>query len=462
MRKTETALMIALAGLWPARGHASHEDYGGGARTGAMGEAGTASADDTLAVAFNPALAHQVSNIQVQTGLRRAHQYPGGSSDFQQLEAAAAAPLRAFPWRGGLAALYRETALRDIAVDRTAGLTYATHGWRETDDGVIDWGVTLKSISRSLLGSEGTNTKAAVDLGALYRIRESWSVAASALNVNGPRTDVRAVLDRAPFIARLGVAHSSRGFTAALDAARREPTPGGRAVFSLGSGIERWVHTGRIGAVALRSGLNLGDQFRSWTLGAGWRALGAQLDYALQVPVASGRVAGHSVSLVIRFGAWDPDKEFERLLGSEIRYRQELARALDSAEVKQWKLAEEMRRLRRELEDLQVELNTRTSGEADAQRKAREAQEKVRRLQDRLEEDRQALEQLEKERKAISERPKAAGFVEDWASYQRLKREGSSDAVLLDDLKRLLRHYKGSGADLSEANEELNRLLRAR
>ena len=49
-----------------------------------------------------------------------------------------------------------------------------------------------------------------------------------------------------------------------------------------------------------------------------------------------------------------------------------------------------------------------------------------------------------------------------WAAYSRQKLSGAPDSVLIDQVKRLLQQYKDSGVDLSNANQELVRLLRAR
>ena len=189
--------------------------------------------------------------------------------------------------------------------------------------------------------------------------------------------------------------------------------------------------------------------------------MGAQLDYAALVPVAHESRWGHSVGLVFRFGSWDPDKEFERLLGSEIRYRRELAGALDTAAVKQWKLAEELRRLRRSLEDLQAELTTRTAGEAQAQEKFRGARDKIRALEERERELQRSFDEMEKERKAALDRSKDSLYQDDWRAYQKLKLQSAPDLVLLERVKQILRQYKESGVDLSEPNQELRRLLRA-
>ncbi|MBI5201674.1 MAG: hypothetical protein HY925_08830 [Elusimicrobia bacterium] len=481
------ALLLAAPPAW-----ASHEDFGFGARSSAMGDAMTAAGDDPGAVVYNPALASGITTQEIMLGARRASLAPVGPVRHDQVEVAAATPLNSFPWRGAISLHGWATKIDAMplgsamdpalpgnfpnptndptfdgahpglfqpSLDRSLGLTYATHGWRETDNGIVDLGVTLKALTRAGRALNGSVAKAGVDIGMIYRIRERYALAFSAINVNGPRTDIGGLPDRAPVMVRLGVAQNTRGFTMALDAVKREGSQGRQAGYSVGAGLERWVHTGRIGTVALRAGLNMGRASKAGSLGVGWRALGAQVDYAALAPIESGSRWGHAVSLVFRFGSWDPDREFERLLGSEIRYRQELAHALDTAEVKQWKLAEELRRLRRSLEDLQAELNTRAQGEADAQQRYRAAKEKIRDLEIKEQEAQRSLEALEKDRKVIVEQSKEVLFREDWRAYQKQKLQGIPDIVLLERVKQLLRQYKDTGADLSEANQELRRLL---
>ena len=52
-------------------------------------------------------------------------------------------------------------------------------------------------------------------------------------------------------------------------------------------------------------------------------------------------------------------------------------------------------------------------------------------------------------------------FQDDWKAYEKLKREGVADAVLLDRLKNILREYQDKGIDLDDAHRELQRLMKS-
>ena len=71
------------------------------------------------------------------------------------------------------------------------------------------------------------------------------------------------------------------------------------------------------------------------------------------------------------------------------------------------------------------------------------------------------FQKMQAEQKRLSERTKESLFREDWSNYLKAKQGGAPDGVLSDQVKRILLDYKDSGLDLSEANQELLRLLRS-
>ena len=97
-------MKLALAVLLlAAPAFASHEDFGVGARSAGMGDAMTAAGDDPGSVVYNPALGSAVAEQEIQLGARRASLSPSGPMLYDQVEAAAAAPVNFFPWRGAVA-----------------------------------------------------------------------------------------------------------------------------------------------------------------------------------------------------------------------------------------------------------------------------------------------------------------------------------------------------------------------
>ncbi|MBI4385940.1 MAG: hypothetical protein HY551_01025 [Elusimicrobia bacterium] len=444
-----------LAALLSGAAHASNEDIGSAAAAVAMGESWTAVSEGVASIAYNPAAIGSVASAEFQGGSRRAFQLPAGPADIDHLSVAAAVPLDSLDIPGALGFSWANTSRGNFSLDHTVGVTAASRGWKEFDAGLLDAGATLKAITRSGRATGGQMTKAAVDLGLLFRTKGGQALGASVFNVNGPRMDLRGVQDRAPVIGRVGYAQSFRAFTIALDFVKREPSLGLSASQTLGAGMQYWWHTARGGSWAGRSGLNLSDRSKSWAWGIGWRMLGGQLDYALQAPLSNGSRWSHAVSLAFRFGSWNPEREYEKLLERELRYRQEISRALDSSQSRQAKLTEELKGLQAEMKSLRAELERRSSSESEARKRLQGFEERHRRAQ-------KSLEELAREKRAIEQRSKESLFREDWGKYQKLKQDGAPDVVLLERIQQILREYKGAEIDLSDANQELMRLLRNR
>lgn len=457
MRMARAILTLLLAAT-PAA--ASTEDVAFGARAAGLADAMTA--DEGLgSLTINPAAIGQMRRSQVEVTNRRLFQVPAGPTDIDGMGMAAVIPVDSPFLRGAFGLSWTYDVVEPVALDRALGLTFGSRSWREIGPGTLDAGLTFKTIGRSGRRFGGSTAKAGVDLGLLYRWRET-ALGFSLLNINGPSTDVGPVSDRAPVAVKLGVSRAVRRFTAVADLTQREPTPSRRASTSLGGGLEYSWATVKSGLLTGRSGLSVGSLGKTWSLGAGWSVLGAVLDYAVRVPLAHGSRWSHSVSLGYKFGAWDPEGEYERLLRTEMGYRGDLAAALEAAEVKQWKLAEELRVLREELSDLRRDLDLKSAEVGEVTERARRA-EGVVRLKELEEKRRKAeidLRNLEAERKRIKEADVGGRFIEDWRGYQELKLSGAPSAVLVDRLRNILADFKGKGVDLAEANQELQKLQR--
>ncbi len=448
--------VAALLLLIPQVATASHEDMGLGARAAGMAESFTAIGDDLWSIGYNPGALGQIGQSQAALSYRRGFLAPAGPADFDRTAWAAAAPLRLIPLNGVLGVHGIYTTIGQVSLERNVGVSYATRGWREVGNGLLDIGASLNALGRSGRAVPGSVTKAGVDIGALYNVGDAHTFGASILNLNGPRTDIGGVADIAPVIAKLGYARDFGGhFIVALDGALREPSGGRRASQSGAIGIERWLHSVRYGSFAARSGLNLGSASRSWSLGAGWRMLGASLDYSLILPLGYGERWSNAVSLLVRFGAWNAEKEYEKILSSEMRYRRDLTRALESSESRQRKLSEQLSRASAELQKLKEEL-------ADKSADAQSAHAKIEALAQRQREAERRYQEIEAEKASLRLKSKSSLFREDWQAYQKLKLGGAPDSVLLERAKILLREYKDSGADLSELSQEYLRLLRNR
>lgn len=433
----------------PAR--AAFEDAGFGPRDVAMGGAFTAVADDPGVMAYNPASLGQASAIETTVAYLRQFHIPSGESDRDSTRAGVVVPLRQELLNGAIGVDMRYDRRTKVGGDRAFGIMYGTRGLSETQGGGVDFGGGFKILTTSFESGGKGGAHLALDMGALYRFSDRYSVGASLLNFGSPKFGG----DRAPLTLKIGVAEQVRGVIFAADLTKRESSQSGNGQHTMALGFERWWATARAGQYALRSGMSLGEGARTWSWGFGWRAQGARVDYAMTVPMTGTTRFGHGLSLSVRFGRADPEGEYEKLLTHELKYRRQLSEALESSSVKQWKLAEELNRMRQEMAALSAEVEMKRASETDAKRRLRE-------LEARQQKAAETYEKLKAERENTTRSVRVALFQEDWRSYQKAKLAGAADSVLLEQVGRILREYRDAGVDLSEASSELRRLQRAK
>lgn len=443
--RAATAVLLTLA--LPGASFAAFEDAGFGPRDIAMGGAFTAVVDDPGVLAYNPASLGQASALDSSMSYLRQFHIPSGESDRDSARAGIVVPLRQEILNGGLGFDMRYDRRTNVGGDRAIGVMYGTRGLRETEGGGVDFGGGLKLLSSAFDSGGGSGNHLALDMGALYRFSDRYAFGASLLNFGSPKFGS----DRAPLTLKLGAAEQVRGVIFAADLTKRESSRSGNGQHTMALGFERWWATARAGQYALRSGMSLGEGTRTWSWGLGWRAQGARIDYSMTVPMTGTTRFGHGLSLGVRFGRADPEGEYEKLLSQELRYRRQLGAALESSSVKQWKLAEELNRLRGEMAALRNEVELKRASEVDAKRRLRELEERQRRAAE-------TFEKVKADRESAARQLRISMFQEDWRSYQKAKLSGAADSVLLDKVSRILREYRDAGVDLSEASQELRRL----
>ena len=360
-------------------------------------------------------------------------------------------PLRQAILNGALGFDVRYDRREKMGGDRAIGIMYGTRGLREKEGGGVDFGGGLKLLTASSDSGGKAGTHLAIDMGTLYRFSERYSIGASLLNFGSPKFKG----DRAPLTLKIGAAEQMRGVIFAADLTKRESSQSGNGEHTMALGFERWWATPRAGQYALRSGMSLGEGARTWNWGLGWRAQGARIDYAMTVPITGTLRFGHGLSLSVRFGRADPEGEYEKLLSQELRYRRQLSEALEASSIKQWKLAEELNRLRAEMETLRDEVALKRASEVDAKRRLKELETRQRKASE-------TFEKVKADREGAAHQIRVSLFQEDWRSYQKAKLGGAADSVLLDQVGRILREYRDAGVDLSEASLELRRLQRTK
>ncbi len=433
---------------------ASFEDSGYNARVTAMGGAATALLDDPVSAFINPAGLGGLRHDQFQLNYLRQFDLPGGKTDQSQFNGVAALPVDQQLLRGtfGITSLYNDQL--GYAKERELGLSYATRGLIETDTGGLDFGGTIKNLSKSFDAGGGADHPA-LDFGAIYRINDRYNLGASLMNFFQPGFSGPDGRDRAPLTLRAGFSEAVRDFTMDADVVERGASDGHPGGADLAAGFERWWPLERFGSAAARSGLTLGGRDKVWDWGLGWRIKGAEVDYAMTVPLQGSARFGHALSLVFHFGASDPEAEYEKVLSDEMQYRRQLTSALEAGQVKQWQLGDEIANMRREMEALRKQLADRTTSEADARRRLGDLEGRRRAAEERF-------KRIQQENARLAARTQGELFRDDWAAYQKLKNGGAPDSVLTDEVRRILLQYKDKGVDLSQANQELVRLLRSR
>ncbi|MEK7234478.1 MAG: hypothetical protein AAB268_11725 [Elusimicrobiota bacterium] len=423
---------------------AAFEDAGFGPWDIAMGGAFTAVVDDPGVIAYNPASLGQASALEATMAYLRHFHIPSGESDRDSTRAAVIVPVRQEMLDGALGFDVRYDRREKVGGDRAIGVMYGTRGLLETEGGAVDFGGGLKLLTSSLDSGGKAETRVALDVGTLHRFSERYALGASLLNLGNPKFKG----DRAPLALKIGVAEQIRGMIFAADLTKRESSLSGNGRHNMALGFERWWVTANAGRYALRSGMSLGEGTRTWSWGLGWRARGARLDYAMTVPITGTLRLGHGLSLCVRFGGVDAEGEYEKLLSQELRYRQQLGKALEASSVKQLKLTEELNRMREEVE-------LKRASEGDAKRRLLE-------LQIRRQKASETLEKVKADGEDAARRIRISLFQEDWRSYQKAKLSGAADSALLEQVGRILREYRDAGVDLSDASMELRRLQRAK
>ena len=319
----------------------------------------------------------------------------------------------------------------------------------------VDLGLSASVMSRSALRSSSRITSVGADAGAMWEIDQKYVLGFSVLNANKPSLSLAGIDDSAPPTFKLGLAERYRGFLLSLDYTQRLASAGNPSSYTYALGMERWLSTARFGSYAFRAGMGLGNRTDQVTLGAGIHFYGAQLDYALLVPASGQHIAGHALSLILRFGEKDPEAEYEQLLNQEIEARRELATLLEFTEKQLSAIKEDLSLSQKELQSLKDQLQTKDQ-EAESFRG------KIDALINRQKEVAQEVRTIQVNKEKIKRERTENIFEEDWEAYKALRAAGKSKAELKAHLEGMLKRFRGQEVDLSPVNQEIFNLLQTR
>ncbi|MCK5584020.1 MAG: hypothetical protein KAI33_09520, partial [Elusimicrobiales bacterium] len=181
-----------------------------------------------------------------------------------------------------------------------------------------------------------------------------------------------------------------------------------------------------------------------------------EIFYSFSAPLTRAVNIGHSVSLVIRFGARDIESEYERLIRQEMKYRTELMSALDESAKREMILKNELNALKKETDDLKKQLNR----EVKKTNRTFAAKKKLEHIINRRKKAGRELKRLERERRQNKLNQLKFQFSYDWQNYLKLKIGGAPKDVLKGVLGRIISNYQDVGIDISQATIELQKIIK--
>jgi len=356
----------------------------------------------------------------------------------------------------GLLASYRQNP--SFSREKKLQLGYGTWHMISSSYGVFDFGVNVKVLTLESIPSAQSQTNIAIDFGAILRLEDAKTLGLSFLNVNNPSFDVIDFRDKAPLVLKIGYKEEMEDYALSLDFSRRSSSSFSNRTYSLNSGFEYYWKLPKKGRLASYSGLNLGDNSSTLSLGAGYNVSARKISYSFQIPLTRSIKVGHSITLNMRFGAVDIESEYEKMIRQEVKYRKDLLKALDESARREMILRDEIDSLRKETEELKILLGKKER-EKNKELAARKKLENVVRRQH---EAQKRLKELEERRRRNKLNQLRFSFSRDFENYLRLKSSSPGKNVLRGMLERIIREYQGEGIDISRATIELQKIIKER
>ncbi len=435
--------------------YAAFEDIALGARGEGLANSVTA-VEGMDSIGINPAGFGGVRKFMSGTHFLSSYRTGAGDANFRSYAIGALVPKTFKSRNGTMGFLFRYRLNPGYTQEKTMQFGYSTWQLLRTKKGVLDFGGNFKMLGLTAIQSGDSASSFALDIGSILRLGDGKTVGLSFLNINSPAFDLAPITDKAPFTMRVGYAEDREDYLLSIDFVKRSGSSGSDGTYSLNSGYEYLWRTYKSGIFSTRAGLNLGDNSSSLSMGMSYKLVATEIFYSLSLPLTRTINAGHSLSLVIRFGARDIESEYERLIKQEVKYRRDLMEALDESAKREMILKNELNTLKEETDALKKQLNL----EIKKTNKTSVAKKKLENIISRQQAASRELKRLEKKRKQNKLNQLRFQFSHDWQSYLKLKTGGAPNDVLKGVLGRIISQYQDTGIDISQATIELQRVIK--
>lgn len=299
-------------------------DYGivgGGARVFGLNYAFTAMADDTNAIFINPAGLGQIKKGMFGSSYRKLFMNLSDNSDLYDSAAEIAYP---FEKIGVIGVGWYNFALSDYYTENIYIITYSCNLSRYFLKNLTRpffTGVNLKYLSKeyvkdsytssdSLFMEKGYGKSAfSADFGLLCNLADNYFIGVALTDINQPNVDLGDRKTNIPICYKLGFAYKTDRISFDTDIIRKNEELRGYA------GLEKPLLREHF---VLRAGIGIGNrQYRSGSLGAGYRSSVIQIDYGFSYPLAgiTETIGNHSMSLnfLFNFYASETKEEAQKL-----------------------------------------------------------------------------------------------------------------------------------------------------
>jgi hypothetical protein len=484
-----------------------------GGRAAGMGEATSAIVDDVFSVYYNPAGVLQMNRPEIGTYYSQI--YPGltDSSQISRMFLGYGQPLGKRGEYGSIAVSYLTLELPSLYKEETMGVTYGRewrHRWnlggtvkmlrkqigsdQYTSNAIDPQTGNSTGLADPLLAKNRQASALGLDLGVQYRLNQSYALGVAARNINNPSVGLSGSKDNAPAVYSAALARKWRSGSLDFEVTKWTSVSDN---LKMALGGEHWFNNG----FGVRAGAATASRnIASVSFGASYKMESFQIDYATVYPLqgVQGTLGIQQVSLSLRLGKSPVDPIEQQLIQErEARVRAELEARKAKAEIDRLKtqlyeLTQAKSQSDQEAERRAAEFALKEAQDAEAHDKAihrtnsqtktvltsytnavadynaRVAQgiglQEKRRVLEKIANDfankNVDLSTVERELRSlkVDETKAKRDFDLSMSFYRRLVQQGASTDERRSMLERIIQKYKGSGVEITPAEDEIKQL----